>query len=58
MKLIQCEVCGDNGIVDLSEEEFAKIKPYLDAGLNKYPCGGEIETMKPCVDCCGLVDEN
>lgn len=47
----ECKTCGGDGIVDLSPEDFAKIKPYLDAGKHTYPSGEELQTMRPCPDC-------
>jgi|ERR1035437_5704712 hypothetical protein len=54
----QCETCCDTGIVELSGEEAAKVRELLYMGKHTYPNGDEIMTMKPCVNCCGLVDEN
>lgn len=55
MKLWLCNVCEDQEIVELLPEDFAKIKPYLDAGLHKYEDGEEIDTMRPC-PCCNADD--
>ncbi len=52
-RVTECATCGDDGLVELPEDEGAIVAGYLAEGLRHDPrTGNELVTMLPCPDCC------
>lgn len=49
----RCGPCNGEGIINLSDRDFAQIAPLLAQGKTKYPDGEEIQTMARCGVCQG-----